>query len=322
METNFYFAKFKFILKAVDTIHLPYYKGSTFRGGFGSTFKKVACCTHKKDCSDCLLKDKCSYSYIFETPPPSDTKLMRKYPYAPHPFIIEPPMEDKREYKPESLLNFNLILIGKAIDYLPYFVYTFDELGKVGVGRGRGKYELVEVKGFESLNPVKEKVIYSNKDKLLKNVDANIYWNDIVEIDSSQLSNLNSISLSFLTPTRIKYKERLVKELQFHTLIRSLLRRISLLSYFHCSEELDINFKEIIEESEKVKVKESSLRWEDWERYSSRQDTRMKLGGFKGSITFEGNLSQFLPYIFLGEYIHTGKNTAFGLGKYEISNNL
>lgn len=44
---------------------------------------------------------------IFETPPPSDTKLMRKYPYAPHPFIIEPPIEGPREYKPESLLNFN-----------------------------------------------------------------------------------------------------------------------------------------------------------------------------------------------------------------------
>jgi CRISPR/Cas system endoribonuclease Cas6 (RAMP superfamily) len=46
----------------------------------------------------------------------------------------------------------------------------------------------------------------------------------------------------------------------------------------------------------------------------------MKMGGFIGSITFRGNLEQFLPYLVLGEYIHVGKGTSFGLGKYRILN--
>jgi CRISPR/Cas system endoribonuclease Cas6 (RAMP superfamily) len=44
----------------------------------------------------------------------------------------------------------------------------------------------------------------------------------------------------------------------------------------------------------------------------------MKMGGFVGEITFQGELEQFLPFIALGEYIHVGKGTSFGLGKYEI----
>lgn len=44
----------------------------------------------------------------------------------------------------------------------------------------------------------------------------------------------------------------------------------------------------------------------------------MKMGGFIGSITFEGDFKEFIPFLLLGEYVHVGKGTSFGLGKYEI----
>jgi len=59
--------------------------------------------------------------------------------------------------------------------------------------------------------------------------------------------------------------------------------------------------------------------WYDWERYSSRQDRRMKLGGFVGEITYLGDLKDFLPFLLLGSYIHVGKGATFGLGKYRIA---
>ncbi len=67
-----------------------------------------------------------------------------------------------------------------------------------------------------------------------------------------------------------------------------------------------------------VAIKESTLKWYDWERYSTRQDTRMKMGGFVGEITFEGNIEPFMPLLKAGEILHVGKGTSFGLGKYEI----
>ena len=45
----------------------------------------------------------------------------------------------------------------------------------------------------------------------------------------------------------------------------------------------------------------------------------MKMGGFVGEATFKGDFEKCLPFIMLGEYIHVGKGTSFGLGKYEIN---
>ncbi|NWF92135.1 MAG: CRISPR system precrRNA processing endoribonuclease RAMP protein Cas6 [Syntrophaceae bacterium] len=118
----------------------------------------------------------------------------------------------------------------------------------------------------------------------------------------------------------MKFDGRLSPKLEFHIFFRNLLRRISLLSYFHCGQELDLDFKGLIEKSKEVRVHKENLSWFDWDRYSNRQETKMKMGGFMGSIVFEGELSPFVPYLILGEYIHVGKGTSFGLGKYKILN--
>ena len=63
---------------------------------------------------------------------------------------------------------------------------------------------------------------------------------------------------------------------------------------------------------------EQELRWYDWERYSNRQEVRMRLGGFIGRVTYRGDLGEFLPYLLLGMYTHVGKGATFGLGGYRI----
>jgi CRISPR/Cas system endoribonuclease Cas6 (RAMP superfamily) len=81
---------------------------------------------------------------------------------------------------------------------------------------------------------------------------------------------------------------------------------------------LNLDFKGLIESSKEIKFEKENLSWFDWERYSNRQDTKMMMGGFTGSIVFKGDFEKFIPFLILGEYIHVGKGTSFGLGKYEI----
>jgi CRISPR-associated endoribonuclease Cas6 len=307
------YGAFEFCIEPLEPIILPAYKGSTLRGGFGNAFRRISCALKNRECDECLLKGKCVYSYVFETPPPPGTTIMRKYRSVPHPFVIEPPRERKREYAPGDEIFFGLVLIGKANEYLPYFVYTFEELGKIGIGKGRGKFRLKKV-----VSRTPRKVIYSSKDRTLKPFERST-----IKIRSALQGSNGScrerIRLNFVTPTRIVYSGRLTLELEFHILVRNLMRRISMLDYFHCGGDISgTDFDGIIKESKAVRVVSSGLRWYDWERYSARQGTRMKMGGFTGEIVFEGEITPFLQLIKAGEVLHVGKGTGFGLGKYEI----
>jgi len=319
--------KFELSIQAKDPIILPSYKGSTLRGGFGNAFKRVVCALKDKECSDCMLKERCIYSYVFETPPPADTKVMRKYLSVPHPFVIEPPPERRVGYKPGDELTFGLTLVGKALDYLPYFIYTFDELGNIGIGKGRGKYKLMAVSqkkmdpsplaGCRACLSEENGVrIYASETKRLEPFIPEALPIDIEPPDADHTAVL---ALNFLSPTRIYHGDHLAHGLEFHILIRQLLRRISMLAYFHCDIDTALwDFKGCIDRAKEIATQKTNLKWYAWQRYSARQDRRIDMDGFVGEIAYEGNMAPFLSLLRAGEVLHVGKATTFGLGRYEM----
>ena len=357
MLETFRLARFRFTVSAKEHIRFPSYKGSAFRGGFGYAFKRVVCVIKGKECDDCLLKQKCIYSYIFETPPPQDTEMLRLYPKVPHPFVIEPPITEKQSFETGEIFTFHLVLIGQAIDYIPYFIYTFTELGKQGIGQGRGKYDLVQVEGIGLEDEAVQ--IYHNKTQTLTNHYPVIHAHqlnsqslvpvnkqgmethnrikqhqatsssisppyeggdkgEVIKSETIPLNHNNKITISLLTPLRLRFDGHITDKIEFHVLIRNLLRRISSLSYFHCGEKFQVDFKGLIEKARAVNQIASDIHWFDWKRYSTRQEEWMSLGGVTGTISYEGDLTEFMPLLKLGEYVHVGKGTSFGLGKYEI----
>jgi len=308
---RFRFAQFKFHLEPIEPLHLPIYKGSALRGGFGNVFKKTVCLNPEHRCSECILQQSCVYCYVFETPGSETLRTSYSLSEYPHPFIIEPPIEERLEYAPGQELTFHLTLIGRAIDYLPYFVFAYQQLGRKGLGKGRGRYLLVKVESdLDGLKPVFD----AQSQTLL----GDFTTKSLAQLKAEQGSP-NLMRLEFLTPTRIKYRGRLTARLDFKLLMKSLLRRILLLSELHCNQKLQIDCERLLREAEAVKTLHSGLHWHDWQRYSSRQQTRMRLGGFLGQIVFQGDLTEFMPFVKLGEYIHVGKGTSFGLGKYRIT---
>lgn len=323
------FTKLILILEAIDDIHLPEYKGAVFRGGFGYQFKKIVCVQRNiSDCKGCMIEKTCIYSYIFETPLPEDSEKLRLYRTVPHPFVIEPPQEDRQFINKHDLFQFNVTLIGKAICYLPYIIYTFIELGKAGIGAKpittdkttkhppRGKFNLKEV---QSLNmDGQTQSIYNHEQQTIDNNYPILEAANLNHIKTKD-KNRNEIAINFITPCRIRYDRKISNNLEFHIIIRNLLRRVSSLSYFHCNKELECDYKAIIEEAQKIKTINSNLKWYNWDRFSTRQKQRMKLGGLLGNVAYQGNITPFLQLLRLGEYLHVGKSTSFGLGRYEIS---
>ena len=127
---------------------MPPYAGSTLRGGFGHAFRKLVCTQGPIDCRDCTLKAVCPYPYIFETAPFEGAQQLRTYGDVPRPFVIDP-LDTRGEYRPGESFAFRLTLIGRAIDYLPYFILSFRELGEIGIGKGRGRFQLTQVNADE-----------------------------------------------------------------------------------------------------------------------------------------------------------------------------
>lgn len=159
-------------------------------------------------------------------------------------------------------------------------------------------------------------------------------------------SPVEAADVEFLTYARVVGKGRLRSSLEFPLLFGAVLRRMALPMYAHCGggtfplptghpiDALAVlryfydrtsqvpedrqAIRDAFGRAEQVGITANRLRWEDWERYSTRQEDHMRLGGVVGTIRYTGPLDPFLPYLRLGEYIHVGKNTAFGLGQMAV----
>ena len=308
-------SKYRFTIKPEHELILPPFKGSTLRGGFGIALKQSVCIEKRKECVQCVHRYKCIYSYVFESPIPREEKegKLSKDEYVPHPFVIEPPLDKRQFYGIEDELDLNLILVGRAVDYIPYIIFAFEELGRIGIGKDKGKYSLEKV---ISINNDSEILIYDG-DSHIRDDFYVMDSNELVQ-DAAQL-NYQQVTFKFLTPTRIKNKGKLTIDIDFVIILRNLLRRLSRLAEVHCDEKWELEWSELIKMADdRVSTVCSELKWYDWKRYSQRQGTKMKMGGFLGEITFEGELAEFMPFIKLGELLHMGKGTVYGLGMYEI----
>lgn len=291
---------------------LPPYLGSTIRGTFAASFRRLVCVIGAPVCEGCLLINRCPYPYIFETPSPPHISepLQRRFRQAPRPYVLDVPLV----YAGETELEVGLVLVGRAVDFLPYFIYVLEEVGKKGIGRARVPYRLISVAdGSRAEGPV----IFRSEERILRDDFQAVSLEDLKREDDQEV---RQVTLEFLTPLRVKkyggYQEEGGK-IEFALLMDLLLGRMEALSFFHCGEEWAPS-ERLREEARKVKVVARNLYLQRLERYSNRRQQKLPLHGLLGTITFEGELAEFFPLLRLGEYIHLGAGTAFGLGRYRL----
>ena len=166
---------------AKDALDLPSYLGSTLRGAFGHAFRTIACPAPH---GDCPLPSQCPYHLIFETSPPPGSEVLRTHEEIPRPFVIAPALTQadtrrsaaepskgvcrtvrkglldvsateftgqpgRQQFNPGDEVSFELILIGRAQEFFPYFVVALREVDRIGRGR-----RTVELQRIEALKPI------------------------------------------------------------------------------------------------------------------------------------------------------------------------
>ena len=317
MLQNFRFARYRFIYTVQEPLKMPQHTGNVFRGRFGYMLRHITCVGDAEQCeTQCQFPERCVYSKCFETPVPDDSHILRGQPFAPHPFILEPPRTGKSDFAPGDTFTCNLTLIGDAINLLPWMVFTFDQIGKrrIGLRDRRGQCQLNTVESLPAHGSDQPQTIYTAETEMLTDDGLILRLDDVM---SGTPHVTDTIELAFLTPTSIKVNGKWTSELTFEHLIRNLLRRIRFLSYFHCGEDLEVDAPALIKAAGSV-THHLHLNWLRKDRYSYRAEKSVPMGGFIGKARFMGELEPFLPFIYLGEYLHIGHHTAFGFGQYRI----
>lgn len=295
-----------------DDAFLPPYKGSTIRGIFGLALKKVVCALKKQECADCLLAPRCIYPTVFELPvrqgQPAGTKRVVR---PPHPYVIEPPDDKKTHYSRGDSLNFTLLLFGAANDNIAYFIYAFDQMGDIGIGKSinskRASFLLMKVSANEH-------IIYKKSEGKIQQKPV-LEDLRLEEITTSDNSADIDVEIELITPLRLKYQNSLNAELPFHVLTRAMLRRVSSLFEYHGGGEPSLDYMGLIRRAKQIEIKESHIKWYDWRRYSNRQEQAMMMGGMIGRITYRGQIAEYITLLRVCEKLHIGKQTSFGLGK-------
>lgn len=301
-------SRFRLHFRASRPYGIRGYRGSTWRGVLGGALKRLVCITRERECQACMLFRTCVYTYIFETPEERVSEEGARSEAAPHPFVLDV----EPDWGPRTVTGemVELTLLGSGTKAWAYVAHALREGAQRGVGAERISLEL---KGVEQE--------YEDRGR----------WADILS-RGGKLKVMNAETpripemppkarIRLLTPLRIRRENDLVEpeRLGFDEFTAAVLRRLALVTRYHSDAMWRMDHAGLRERARLVKVYERKTGWQDWARYSNRQGRKVPMGGVVGEMTvsMEG-LEELWPLLWIGQWVHAGKGTAMGLGRYEL----
>lgn len=123
-------------------------KGNMLRGGFGHAFRRLCCVPPCSDSRTCPLAS-CPYRAIFEPSAPPGLGSLSRNQDIPRPFVFRAPQTQQTRFDIGQPFEFDLVLIGRAHDFLTYFVLSFRELAAEGLGLNRAKCKLERIEQID-----------------------------------------------------------------------------------------------------------------------------------------------------------------------------
>lgn len=283
--------------KALKRGNLPPYLGSTVRGIMGHCIRDFECTEPDLKCIQCQKKDTCLYVKYF-----SNTG---KDGGAINPYTIHVIKDGKTEWREGDECEFDLTLYGYAAEQPGIYLDAIISMQKCGWGAEKIPFQLNRI-----VNKQTNQLIYAQGKTWIRNLGN-------YEIKAEE-RDAKCVLVSFDTPLRIVKGKELCNLPTFSDLIRFICGRMSLISQVCGNQKIEWNEQAILEQSEKINIADSKLRFVDFKRYSINQkDNRLELPAVEGFIIYEGNLRYLVPILEAGKQFHVGKNATIGFGHYE-----
>lgn len=314
-------------MQATQPVELPDYAGSTFRGAFGTALKNGSCLLEGENrCGkQCRQPDACAYGSLFETPMP-DTALERLQAsqYAPHPYLIRP-LSPGSFLFPGDPIRFELRLLGRVGQRaVPKIAEVARRMGSQGLGKGRndgqGGTELVALRDFDSGEVVYDAESDEQNMGAIRRLRPNLAPND-----TDNNPDIRGVRITADTPLHLLFRGELIEEPDFGEFVYQSVDRLhQIASCFATSPGRALSTLPKPDavaadaRSADVETVETDADLVEFNRFSHRQDKKHPLKGVRGTWTFEGDVGPFLPALRIGELLHIGGKTSFGLGAIDV----
>lgn len=319
-------------LRACETIQFDNDAASTLRGALGALLRGACCFTGAPSCEGCALRSACVYGTVFDCiAPPGMTSHNAD---VPRPFVLAP-RTNPRMLRAGDLWEFDLSLLGRAINSLPLCLWSLAQLEELGLGaqreQGCGRFGIEEVIIAPDPNAaIAPHQIFARQHA--HGPEAAGFYAAPPLAASRALwdaarrpPNGDLLVLRWETPLCVLRDGKPLQSLSsFGDLLRPLLRRVTALWQCHAPHppgplpDLAAACRTIIAAADTVSCDATALRWTTHARYSARQKREVPFGGLTGDLVLDGDWRAFWPLLQAGENVHVGKNCVMGQGRYRI----
>jgi hypothetical protein len=230
----------------------------------------------------------------------------------PRPFVFRAMHLDGVTVPENGSFHFDLNLFDTKTPAIAYLVLTFAQLAREGLGPGRRKVELVSVAQLNDQG-CPSATIYENGSMMVRQNVLPLAL-DLGAGDES----VTRLRVRFVTPTELKSGKQIAARPEFRILAARIRDRISTLRELYGDGPLDIDFRAFGERASEVRMTRCEIRGVAVSRRSSRTGQVHPIGGFVGEAEYEGNLTEFLPYLQAARWTGVGRQTVWGKGGTEV----
>ena len=263
--------------------------GNHLRGAFGSMLHKLACVPDCMDARDCHHRESCEYALMFA---PETVAGPSGFADRPRPFVFRANHLDGRSVTPGETFHFNFHWFDLRRPSVKLAIRAFEVLAHEGLGPERGAADLVEVTGDQAPLSVSLDLPHPRVDR---------------------------VTVRFETPTELKAEGHSVAHPEFAILAARIRDRISSLRAFYGEGPLKLDFREFAERAAQIRMTVCDIRHVHISRRSSRTGQVHPLGGFVGEAEYEGDLTEFIPYLHAAAWTGVGRQTAWGKGVLRVT---
>lgn len=312
MQLDLPFTVLSVSLRALETVQLPPFAGSKLEGAFGRALYQLACTQpHLQTCQGCSLHQICPYGLSYEPALPPQIQAS-SLGTPPRPVIFRVAFGQERWIKAGEVLTFGLVVVGKAVLQLPYFLAALREVGQQGLGISRGRLELEQVVSVQPYTH-EQKTLMTGTDFGMQLQPISLNVGDLPQFQATRLS------LHLQSLLHIKVDGKMAQKIHFPVFIRALQRRISNLEQVHGGAlSLGADFSRLPLLAKQVETVDHDLYPVSQLRKGSRPKEKTSMEGLMGRLEFAGDFAPFMPLLRYGEQLGIGKWAHFGAGLYSL----